>query len=121
MTTAAKKLFLVHWNQAEAEEYARGFVDSGWEVAIEARDGRRAFESIRSNAPAVVVIYLTRLPSHGRETADAIRSSKSLRDIPILFVGGEGEPLEKTKQKIPGAIFSTEAELAQLLESFSRA
>jgi CheY-like chemotaxis protein len=120
MTTAARKLFLVHWNQVEAEEYARGFVDSGWEVTIEARDGRRAFESIRSDPPSVVVIYLTRMPSHGRETADAIRSSKSLSDIPIIFVGGQGEPLEKTRQKIPGAIFSSEGELAQLIESFSR-
>jgi len=121
MTAAVRKIFLVHWNQSEAEEYARGFVDLGWEVTIESRDGWRAFESIRSDPPSVVVIYLTRLPSHGRETADAIRSSKSLRDIPIIFVGGEGEPLEKTRQKIPDAIFSKEAELAHLIESFSRA
>jgi CheY-like chemotaxis protein len=120
MTASSGKLFLIHWNQAEAEDYARELVDSGWEVVIEAKDGRRAYESIKSDPPVVVVIYLTRLPSHGRETAHALRSYKSLREIPIIFIGGQGELLQKTKAKIPDAVYSMETELHRLLGQYPR-
>jgi DNA-binding response OmpR family regulator len=119
MTTApTRRLFLIHWNQSEAEEYARALVDSDWEVDIEAKDGRKAFEAIKANPPAVVIIYLNRLPSHGRETAHALRTIKSLKEIPIIFVGGQGEPLEKTKTIIPDAIYLMDTELHQRLENF---
>lgn len=119
MTSARSKLFLIHWNQAEAESLARGLILSGWDVEYEANDGRRAYESIKADLPAAIVIYLSRLPSHGRETADALRAHKATREVPVVFVGGQGEPLEKTKAKVPGAIYTTEAELSSVLQEAS--
>jgi CheY-like chemotaxis protein len=116
MTTTSGKLFLVHWNHLEAQKYARTLIESGWDVLFEAEDGGRAYQTIKSSSPAVIVIYLTRLPSHGRETAHAIRTNKSIREIPIIFVGGQGEALEKTQAKIPEAIFLAETELMDHLE-----
>ena len=111
----ASKIFLIHWNAAEAQDYARGLENAGWQVEWEAEDGASAAKAIRENPPDVIVIYLTRLPSHGRETADYVRSLKSTRSIPIIFVGGEGEALEKTRAKLPQATYTTPSELDNAL------
>jgi len=112
------KLFLVHWKAAEAEEYASLLRSKGWEVEYEAEDGARAGKKIKENPPAVIVIYLSRLPSHGRETAEGLRSLKATRSIPIVFVDGQGEALEKTKAKVPDALYTTSDRLPGVLAQF---
>ncbi len=102
------KVFLVHWNGAEAKHLAEGIRNQGWEIAgIEAEDGGRAYRLVGETSPDVIVIYLTRLPSHGRETAAYIRRRKATRDIPIIFAGGEGAALAKTQDKVPDAIYTS--------------
>lgn len=39
---------------------------------------------------------------------------------PVIFVGGEGEALEKIKAKLPNATYTTSAELEATLRTFSR-
>lgn len=111
-------LFLIHWNRAEAEELARKFEQVGWQVDIEAEDGGRAYQKVKTEPITVMVIYLTRLPSHGRETAFAVRSLKATRHIPIIFVGGQGEALEKTIARIPDAVYTTETEVMEVLNHY---
>jgi hypothetical protein len=81
-------LFLIHWNAGEVEALAEPLRAAWRKVEIEAEDGQRARERMKSSPPAAPVIYLDRLPSHGRETARAIGASKAGRDLPILFVDG---------------------------------
>jgi DNA-binding response OmpR family regulator len=100
-------LFLIHWNAPEAEQLAKPLCAKGWNVEIEAEDGARASKRIKETQPAAVVIYLTRLPSHGRETAAYLQATKAPRHIPIIFVDGAGEALEKTKAKVPDATYRT--------------
>ncbi len=114
----AGKLFLIHWKAAEAEELAKPLRAVGWQVATEAEDGARAGKAIKDTQPDVVVIYLTRLPSHGRETADGLRSLKATRVIPIVFVGGQGDALAKTKAKVPDATYVTQEELPSVLQKY---
>jgi hypothetical protein len=54
-----------------------------------------------------VVINLSRLPSHGREVATALRGAKSTRHIPILFVEGAPEKVEAIRQLLPDAVYTT--------------
>ncbi len=117
----AGKLFLIHWSSAEAEELAQPFRAEGWDVEIEAEDGARAGKRISRDAPGVVVIYLTRLPSHGRETAHYLRSTKATRDVPVFFVDGKGEALEKTRAKVPDAMFTTSDKLKGVLAELGSA
>ena len=114
------RVFLIHWNASEAEELARPLRASGWEVEIEAEDGARACKAIRGNPPDAVVVYLTRLPSHGRDTADYLRSIKATRDVPIVFLDGKADAVEKTRAKVPDAVYTTSTELDKVLAGFSR-
>ena len=115
------KLFLIHWKAAEAKAYAQALRDAGWQIAgIETEDGARAGKAIRADPPDAVVIYLSRLPSHGRETADGLRSLKATRSVPIVFVDGQGEALEKTRAKVPDAIYTSSGELAAALSRLVR-
>jgi hypothetical protein len=64
------------------------------------------------------VIYLNRLPSHGRETAEYLATSKSTNHIPLVFIDGEPDKIEKVKQKVPNAIYTTENKLKSILKKF---
>ncbi|MEX1247864.1 MAG: hypothetical protein WEA61_05235 [Anaerolineales bacterium] len=115
------RLFLFHWNRPEAEEYAKGLRGQGWEVDFEWEDGARGGNAVKLNPPDAVVFYHTRLPSHSRATAEYFAQTKSMRNIPLIFVGGEGEALDKTKQKIPTGIFVSEDKLAAALAKYAKA
>ena len=119
MTPAKGKAFLIHWNPSEAEAHAQSLRKASWQVEIEAENGARAGNAIKADPPRVIVIYLSRLPSHGRETAYALHSYKATRNIPIVFVDGNEEAVEKTKVKVPDAIYTTSEELESVLQDFS--
>jgi DNA-binding response OmpR family regulator len=91
------RIFLIHWPSSEAREHANQLRVQGWQVDIETEDD--PVKEILADPPDVVVIYLTRTPSHGRKTAQALRASKSGRDLPIVFVGGKEKRLPRPKPK----------------------
>jgi hypothetical protein len=70
-------------------------------------NGVGVMRKARANPPEAFVIDLSRLPSHGREVALSIRSSKNTRAIPIVFVGGEPEKVERLKSLLPDATYTT--------------
>ncbi|MEP0814255.1 MAG: hypothetical protein HRF49_06270 [bacterium] len=111
----SKKLYLVHWDESEANELAAKYDPEKWEVEYEFEDGARAVSAIKAKLPDVVVIYLTKLPSHGAETAHAIRHLKATKHLPIIFVGGKPDGLEKVKAKVPDAVFVQESQLESAL------
>jgi hypothetical protein len=63
-----------------------------------------------------VVIGLARRPSCGRELAVALRSAKSTRHIPILFVDGVPERVEAIRQLLPDAIYTNSPRLPAALK-----
>lgn len=113
------KVFLVHWREAEAEVLAREIRNMGWRVDVESNDGARAGKRIKQDRPDVVVIYLSRLPSHGRETGYSLKGIKSLKDIPLVYVDGNEEAIARTRDVIPDAIYTTTEELDRTLSGFS--
>jgi DNA-binding response OmpR family regulator len=109
------KIFLIHWNASEAKAHAEKLRADGWDVGLECEDGNRAYSLIKANPPDAVVIYLERLPTHGRETADALRSLKATRALPIIFVGGNEAAIEKTRLKVTDAVFTSPQRLKDAL------
>ncbi|UCE75454.1 MAG: hypothetical protein JSV56_07070 [Methanomassiliicoccales archaeon] len=114
------KLFLIHWNPLEAQEYAIPLRADGWLVDVESKDGARAGKKILTEQPDAVVIYLSRLPSHGCVTARGVRLYQSGRHIPIIFVDGKEEAIQNTKSKVPDSVFTTNEELHKLLDDFMK-
>lgn len=113
------RLFLLHWNQEEAEIYADDLRTHGWEVDLEHEDGGRASKAIKLDPPTVVVTYLTHKPSHGLATTEYLAETKSTRHIPLIFVGGEEDGLAKAKAKLPNAKYIREDQLAKTLEEYA--
>ena len=113
------KIFLVHWREAEAEVLAKEIRTMGWTVDWESDDGDRAEQRIIADPPDVVVIYLTRLPSHGRETGHALKEIKVTREIPLVYVDGSEAAIDRTRNMIPDAVYTTTEQLDKILSDYS--
>ena len=65
----------------------------------------------RESPPDVFVVDLSRLPSHGREIAIALRQSPKTREVPILFFGGPVEKVTRIRSELPDAIYCSGPDL----------
>jgi hypothetical protein len=106
---------LFHWKAEEAKPLIALLRKAGHTVDYEG-DTPGSFRTLRENPPAAAVIDLTRMPSHGRYVAAAIRSTKPLRHIPILFLDGDPEKVERIRNEYPDATFTSRAKLALALK-----
>jgi hypothetical protein len=110
------RIFIFHWNQAEADAYAKDLRAKGWDVDVEAENGARGGAAVKLSPPDTVIFYLSRLPSHSRATAEYLAQTKATRSIPLIFVDGEGDALTKTKQIFANALFTNSTKLSELLD-----
>ena len=98
-------VLLVHWNEAETRERAQRLRDAGFKVAgiVHAQLNPASFKSLWKSPPDACVIDLSRLPSHGREVSLGLRERKATRGVPIVFLDGEAEKVERIRSVIPDA------------------
>jgi DNA-binding response OmpR family regulator len=108
-------LYLVHWNETEAQELAATLQEKGWIVTIHHSSSQFKMGELSRNPPKAVLISLRRLPSHGREIADALWSSKWGKEIPIIFFDGKPENLDALREKFAEAVFTTWSDLFTIL------
>jgi hypothetical protein len=97
---------LIHWKAEEAEERAGWLRAEGYEVdhqPLNPDEMRRMW----ADPPGAVVIDLSRIPSQGRDLALAIRKRKTTRHVPLVFVEGDAAKLERVKQLLPDAVYTT--------------
>ncbi len=105
---------LIHWNAAEAKEKADHLRSIGYIVKYDEFTPSLLRE--RENLPNAIVIDMSRLPSQGRDVAMALRSYKSTRTIPLVFVDGEPEKVERVKAQIPDALYTNWDQIGEILE-----
>jgi hypothetical protein len=108
------KVYLVHWNQAEAEARAAELAAAGHEVTL--HWSAEKFEPWGDYRPDAVVISLDRLPSHGREVAGWVWEAKKRQAIPIVFAGGAADKVAATRAKFPAATYCATGEVVGVLE-----
>lgn len=101
----AIRIRLIHWKKAEAAVYVDLLKAAGYEVHYQEKFAPGLLRSWRDSPPDVFVIDLSRLPSHGREIAAAIRQSRAIRRIPIVFCEGAEEKIEKVRMQLPDAAY----------------
>ena len=100
------RIRLIHWNADEAKERIKGLRAAGYQVDYDALTPD-LLRGVRKSPPAAVVIDLARLPSHGREVALSLREYKDTRAVPLVFVEGEPDKVEKIRTLLPDAAFSS--------------
>lgn len=101
------KVQLIHWNEAEAKPRIAELKKLDHRVAYAALDGPGQMRVLAEGKADVIVIDLSRLPSHGRETGMSLRRQKSTRLIPLVFADGEPETVARVRQVLPDAIYSS--------------
>ena len=105
--SAAGYVRLVHWNADEAAPRVEALREAGWVVRYAAPDDAPSMTGWRADAPAALVVDLSRLPSHGASIAMMVRVSKWGRRIPLVFVGGAPEKVAAVRAKLPDATYTT--------------
>jgi CheY-like chemotaxis protein len=112
---AMARIRLLHWKPEECPSRAERLAILGHHVDSTQLKSS-SMKEFRDNPPDAVVIDLDRLPSHGREVGVFLRSSKSTRLIPLIFVEGAADKLQRIKQELPDARFTTYAKIGPVLE-----
>jgi hypothetical protein len=102
-----QRIRLVHWKQEEVGDRAARLEAEGYEVDGRVPGTSIGIKELREDPPAAFVVDLGRLPSHGREVAFALRQSKALRSLPIVFVGGAEEKVAPIRAALPDATFTS--------------
>ncbi|MBI5154241.1 DUF3052 family protein [Candidatus Poribacteria bacterium] len=75
--------------------------------------GRAVIEDLGAELPDAVVIDLSRLPSHGRHTAEAIRDQKKTRALPLVFVDGRPDKVAGVREALPDAVYAAWEEISE--------
>ncbi len=109
------RVCLFHWNAEEARPLLTVLQAAGHSVELHGK--MASYREVRDRPPDAIVIDLSRLPSHGRELAVFIRGSKSTRHVPIVFVEGEPEKVERVRKLLPDAAYTSLARLRSAVKS----
>lgn len=116
-TPGVRTIRYVHWNAAEALDRGARIQSLApqCEVISEPRIDPPSLAELRKALPAVLIIDLSRLPSHGRAVAQGLRESRTSRNLPILFLEGLPDKVAIARRAFPDAFFATWDTLGQTL------
>ena len=98
---------LIHWNGPEGRERRLRLASLGHHVEFDDVDGPGLSKVLRRSMPDAYVIDLSRLPASGRQVAMWLRSTKTTRHIPIVFVDGDPEKVKRVRELLPDATFTS--------------
>ncbi len=100
----------------EARQRVERLQVAGYEATYDAADGPDLLSQLRGDPPAVVVIDLSRQPSHGRDIALAIRQYKATRRVPLVFVDGDADKVARIRELLPDATYTVWSQISVALE-----
>lgn len=107
---------LIHWNEAEAAERGERLRTVGHKVDHE-MPSPASVKDLFADLPDAFVIDLGRMPSQGRDVAVLLRKREATRHVPIVFVGGSAAKVERARQAIPDATYTSWDEIEGDLEA----
>jgi CheY-like chemotaxis protein len=96
---------LIHWKEEEAREHVKQLEGAGYQADV-SRPTPEGLRSLSGTPPDAILIDLSRMPSHGRDIGLALRQRKSTRFIPLVFVGGDPEKIERLRTALPDAVYT---------------
>ena len=101
------KIFLIHRRPEEVEAQIETLRHAGNEITVDPVQDPEALRRLWENPPDALIVDLSRMPSHGRDVAVAVRERKSTRHIPIVFVGGDLAKVQGVQTLLPDATYTT--------------
>ena len=100
------RIRLIHWKQEEADERARQLTRAGHEVDCSPLD-TRSLRALKAEPPDAILIDLARIPAQGRDLGVMLRRTPSTRCVPLLFVGGDPAKVERVRNLLPDAAYTS--------------
>jgi hypothetical protein len=110
------RVLLIHWKAEEAVENIAKLRAAGYQADL-IEFGPNAPRAWRSNPPTAFVIDLSRMPMQGRDVAMVLRGYKATRHTPLVFVEGEPEKVERIKNQLPDAVYTTWSRIRSSLKA----
>lgn len=107
---------LIHWKDEEAAERLAWLQQAGYAAYHTAQAGPPLLRQLQAQPPSAIVIDLSRLPSHGREVAAALRASKATRYLPLVFVGGQPDKVARVRAMLPDAVYTSWKDIQPALD-----
>lgn len=107
---------LIHWKSEEARPRIELLAQAGFDVVVEPTDPS-TLRAMVADPPDAFAIDLTRLPSHGRDVALHLRGRQATRHVPIVFLGGAADKVERTRETLPDATFAEWEDAAAAIEA----
>lgn len=102
------RITLVHWNGQEARPLLARLRKAGHRVThVGRQDDAQGYRKLRDDPPELFLIDLDRTPSHGSALGVYLRQQKPTRKVPILFVGGQPEKVERVRELLPDACYGS--------------
>jgi hypothetical protein len=114
------RIRLIHWAPEEAALIVETLKKAGFAVDYDHKAAPGIMRAIRDTPPDSIVIDLSRLPSHGREIAIALRGNRHTRQVPILFLDGAPEKVAVVRGKLPDAAYCERPRLVAALRKCIR-
>jgi hypothetical protein len=114
-STRDLRVGLVHWHAAEAIAVQERLRAAGFTVEHKAQFDSAAMQAWRLAPPMAFVIDLSRMPSHGREVAIALRQSPKTKHTPIVFCDGALEKVKMIHELLPDATYCSGEDLVESL------
>jgi hypothetical protein len=100
-----ERVWLVHWNAAEAAGRARELAAAGYLVVRDQTWSSAALSRLKKILPSAIIVDLSRVPSRGRDLIAAIRSHAAMLRVPIVLVGDDSDgAARRPKSDALGAI-----------------
>jgi CheY-like chemotaxis protein len=100
-----QRIRLIHWNAKEASGKADVLCKAGYDVEFEVPTPD-VMRRLKADPPAAVVIDLGRLPAQGRDVGLTLRHHKRTRHVPLVFIGGDAQKVDRIKQQLPDAVYA---------------
>ncbi|MEA3558803.1 MAG: hypothetical protein U9R75_06065 [Candidatus Thermoplasmatota archaeon] len=109
------KIFIVHRDKKEGREITESLTALGFDVHYESENGGRAFRTIKETEPDMIMVYLTRRHDTNTRTTGSVYNDFTLSDIPMFFIGGDGNKVSDFKEQFRDARFMEESQLVGAL------
>ena len=101
-----QRVRLLHLRPMEAEERIGTLRALGYDVLFDPLDTRDSLKKVWATPPDAYVFDITRVPSHMRELAIALRERKATRRVPMVFAGGGPAKVARLRETLPDAAYT---------------